>query len=69
MNIDVIIKENIRVHNPSWPNILDYLYRILSIGDLGSGKTNPFLNLINHQSNIVKYIYISTLPLQQNIDF
>ena len=69
MNIDVIIKDIIKVHNPSWPNILDYPYRILSIGNLGSGKTNPFLNFINHQSNTVKYIYISTLPLKQNIDF
>ena len=36
-------------HNPNWPYIPDHPYRILIIGDSGSGKTNVLLNLIKHQ--------------------
>ena len=32
-------------HNPNWPNIPDYPYRILLIGGLGSGKSNVLLHL------------------------
>ena len=35
-----------------WPEIPGHLYRILIIGDSGSGKTNALLNLINHESDI-----------------
>ena len=31
-------------HNPSLPDIPDHPYRILIIGDSGSGKTNVLLN-------------------------
>ena len=41
-----IVKENIKEHNPNWPQILDHSYWILIIGGSGSGKTNSFFNLI-----------------------
>ena len=47
INFDYIRKEDILTeHNPNWPKIPDYLYRILIIGGSGSGKTNALLNLI-----------------------
>ena len=45
-------------HNPDWPYILDYLYRILIIGGSGSDKTNVLLKLI-----FIKFIYISEIHL------
>ena len=47
INFDELTSENKRVHNPNWPYIPDHPYRILIIGDSGSGKTNALLNLIN----------------------
>ena len=36
-------------HNPNWPYIPDYPYRILIIGGSGSGKTYVLLSLIKDQ--------------------
>ena len=36
-------------HNPNWPYIPDYPYRILIIDGSGSGKTSVLLNLIKNQ--------------------
>ena len=33
INFDDTIKEEIREHNPNWPESPDYSYRILVIGD------------------------------------
>ena len=45
-------------HDPSWPQILDYPYRILIIGGSGSGKTNSLFDLISQQPDIDKiYLY------------
>ena len=30
-NFDDVIKENIKEHNPNWPEIPDYPYRILIV--------------------------------------
>ena len=58
INFDDYTSENKTKHNPKWPYIPDYLYRILIIGSSGSGKSNALLNLINNQSNIDKiYLY------------
>ena len=44
--------------SPNWPQIPDHRYKILIIGESGSGKANSLLNLINHQPNIDKmYLY------------
>ena len=34
---DYITKEDIKEHNPNWPEIPDHPYRLLSIGGSGSG--------------------------------
>ena len=53
-----VTKENIKEHNPNWPQILDYPYRILITGDSGSGKTNLLFNLRSHQPHIDEiYLY------------
>ena len=40
INFYYVKKENIKEHNPNWPQIPDYPYKILIIGGSGSGKTN-----------------------------
>ena len=40
MNFNDVTKENIKEHNPNWPQILDYPYIILILGGSGSGKIN-----------------------------
>ena len=57
-NFDYITKEDIKEHNPNWPEIPDHPYRILIVWGSGSGKTNALLNLINHESDIDEiYLY------------
>ena len=48
----IITKEDIKEHNPNWPEIPHQPYIILIVGDSGSGTTNPLLNLINHEPDI-----------------
>ena len=62
INFDDYTNENKRKHNPNWLYIPDHPYRILIIRDLGSGKTNILLNLINNQADIDKiYLYAKDL--------
>ena len=56
-NFDYITKEDIKEHNPNWPEILDYPYIILIAGGSGSGKTNALLNLINNETDIDIFLY------------
>ena len=65
-NFDYITKEDIKEHNPNWPEIPDYPYRILIVGGSGSGKTNALLNLINHEADIDKIIYMLKIHMKQN---
>ena len=39
INFDYIIKEDIKKHNPNWPNITYHPYRILIVGGTGYGET------------------------------
>ena len=64
-----VTEENIKEHNPNWLQIPDNLYRILIIGDSGSGKINSLFNLINHQSDINKFIYVLKILMKQNTNF
>ena len=62
INLDNITNENNKEHNKKWPYIPDHLYRILMIGDSGSGERNALLNLINKQNDIDKiYLYAKDL--------
>ena len=57
-NFDNCTIENKTEHNLKWPYVPDHPYRILIIGDSGSGKTHALLNLINNQPGIDKiYLY------------
>ena len=58
INIGDFLKENIKEHNPNWPEIPDYPYKILIVDGSGSGKTNSLFNLIIQQPDIDK-IYLS----------
>ena len=58
INFDDDTKENIKQHNPSYPQIPDHPYSVLTISVSGSRKTNSLLNLINHQPDTFKiYLY------------
>ena len=58
INFDEYTNENKKEHNLNRPYIPDHPYRILIIGDSGTGKTNALLNLINNQQDIDKiYLY------------
>ena len=57
INFDDYTNENRIEHNKNQPYIPDHPYRILIIGDSGSGKKN-LLNLIENQPDIDKmYLY------------
>ena len=57
-NFDYITKEDMKEHNPNWPEIPDHQYRILIVRGSGSGKTNALLNLIKNEPYIDKiYLY------------
>ena len=58
INFDDVTKEETKKHNPNWPQIPNFPYRMLIIGDFGSGKTNSLFNLIIQQPDIDKvYLY------------
>ena len=58
INFNDVIKESTKEHNPNWPLIPDYPYRILIVLGSGSGKTNSFFNLKSQQPDIDKiYLY------------
>ena len=44
----ITFNENKTKHNKNWPYISDDPYRILILGDSGSGKINLLLNLIEN---------------------
>ena len=54
LNFDYITKEDIKEHSSNQPEIPDHPYKILIAGGSGFGKTNAFLNLINHEPDIDK---------------
>ena len=64
INLESITNENKKEHNEKWPYIPDHLYRILTVGGSGSGKTNALINLINEQNDVDK-IYLYTRDLNE----
>ena len=69
INFDDVTKENIKKHNPNWPQVPDRPYRILIIGRSESGKTNSLFNLISHQSDIDKTYLYTKDPYEQKHEF
>ena len=69
INFDDVVKENIKEHNPNWPQIPDQPYRILTIGEYGSGKKNPLFNLINQQPDIDKLYLCAEDPNEAKYQF
>ena len=63
-NFDYITKEDMREHNPNWPELPDHQYQILIIGGSGSGKTNALLNLINNEPDINNFFLYSRDPYE-----
>ena len=57
-------QKNIIEHNPSWPQIPHYPYKILLFGDLVPGKTSALFNIIVHQSGIDKTFLCAKDPYQ-----
>ena len=53
-DFDCITKENIKEHNPNWPEIPDHPYRILIVRDSRSRNAIALLSLINHEPDIDK---------------
>ena len=62
ININDLIKEKRKEHNPNWPQIPDHPCRILITKGSGPGKPNPLFSLISQQP----FIY---LTIKQNINF
>ena len=58
ITFDDVTKENMKEHNPNWPEVPDHPFRILIVGGSGSGKTNLLFDLINQQPDIDK-IYLN----------
>ena len=55
---DDVKKENIKEHNPNWPQISNDPYKILIIGGSGFGKTISLFNLTSYQPDIKEtYLY------------
>ena len=58
LTLTMLQKENIKGHNPYWPQIPDHQYRILIIGGSGTGKTSSLFNLKIQQPDIDNiYLY------------
>ena len=67
-NSDYITKEDRKKHKPNWSKIPDHPYRILITAGSGSGKRNALLNLIIHEPDIDKIIYMQKIKIKQNIN-
>ena len=62
---DDVTKENIKGHNPNWPQILGYPHRVLIIIGFGSGKTN----LISQEPDSDKIYLYAQYPFEAKCQF
>ena len=62
-------KENIKQHNPNWPQTPDHPYKILIIESSGSGKTNSLFNFISKQPDIDKIYLYAKDPYETKFQF
>ena len=62
-----ITNENNKKYNDKWPYIPDHPYRILIIGDSGSGKTNTLFNLIkeHYEDVIIRMLWTKFICVQK----
>ena len=59
INFDDVTKENIKEHNPNWPQIHCHPYKILIIKGSRSAERNLLFSLVIHQRDIDKpYLYV-----------
>ena len=68
-NFDYIVKEDIKRHNPDWPEMSDHSYRILIVGGFGPEKTGALLSLINHEPDVDNFFYMLKVHMKQNINY
>ena len=68
INFNNVTNENKTEHNPNWPYIPGYSYRILIIGGSGTEKANALLNLIKNKPDIDEIIYMQKTHTKQNIN-
>ena len=69
INFDNVIKEEIKEHNPSWPQILDHSYRIWITVWSGSGYVNSLFNLIGQQPDIDKMYWYAKYSYEVKYQF
>ena len=66
ISFDNVTKENLKEHNPNWPEVPGHQYRILIVGGPGSGETNALPNIINHVTDIDKIYLHAKNPYEAN---
>ena len=69
INFDDVTKENIKKHNPNWPETPDHQYIILIIGGSGYGKRNSLFNLTNEESGNDKIYLYAKDPYEAKYQF
>ena len=69
INFDDVTKENIKEHQPNWPQTPDHPYIILIVGGSGSGRTNSLFNLINLQPDVDKIYLYAKDPYEPKYQF
>ena len=69
INFDCVKKENIKEQDTNWSQIPDHPYRILIIGDSGSGKTNLLFDLIGRQPDVDKIHLYAKDPYEAKYQF
>ena len=69
ITFDDVTKENIKEHNPNWPQFSDHPYRILIVWGLDLEKKNSLFNQINQQPGIDKIYLYAKDPYKANIIF
>ena len=66
-NFDYITIQNVKQHNPNWPEVPEDPYRILIVRGSGFGNTNALLNLTNNEPDIDKIYLYAKDPYESKI--